>query len=174
MIDLKQVKAICETSTERSLILIDEFGKGKLLLLLVITNIFIIIQHFHLFFTVGTNQNDGMALFSGLLSYFANKNVRLLAITHMYEVFRGQLINGNPETHFKFCNMKVLSDISGLCYLFRLAEGLGEEQSFAIECARESGISEEILNRGKASCKWKMKLIFHFSQGYFDGIKGRC
>lgn len=28
MIDLKQVKAICDTSTERSLILIDEFGKG--------------------------------------------------------------------------------------------------------------------------------------------------
>ncbi len=28
MIDLKQVKAICETATERSLILIDEFGKG--------------------------------------------------------------------------------------------------------------------------------------------------
>ena len=29
MIDLKQVKSICETATERSLILIDEFGKGK-------------------------------------------------------------------------------------------------------------------------------------------------
>lgn len=28
MIDLKQVKAICDTFTERSLILIDEFGKG--------------------------------------------------------------------------------------------------------------------------------------------------
>lgn len=29
MIDLKQVKAICETATKKSLILIDEFGKGK-------------------------------------------------------------------------------------------------------------------------------------------------
>ncbi len=28
MIDLKQVKSICDTFTERSLILIDEFGKG--------------------------------------------------------------------------------------------------------------------------------------------------
>ena len=30
MIDLRQVKAICDTITDRSLILIDEFGKGKL------------------------------------------------------------------------------------------------------------------------------------------------
>ena len=89
-----------------------------------------------------------MALFSGLLSFFAEKNVRLLAITHMYEVFRRQLIIDGPENRFKFCHMKVLPDKSGLCYLYRLEEGLGEEQSFAIECARESGISEDILNRG--------------------------
>lgn len=95
---------------------------------------------------IGTNQNDGMALFSGLLSFFADKNIRLLAITHMYEVFRRQLIT---ENRFKFSHMKVLPDKSGLCYLYRLADGLGEEQSFAIECARESGITEEILNRGK-------------------------
>ena len=94
---------------------------------------------------LGTNQNDGMALFSGLLSLFSSKNVRLLAITHMYEVFR----SSNPETFFKFFHMKVLPDKSGLCYLFRLTEGMGEDQSFAIDCARESGISEQILNRGK-------------------------
>lgn len=29
MIDLKQVKEICETMTDRSLVLIDEFGKGN-------------------------------------------------------------------------------------------------------------------------------------------------
>lgn len=89
-----------------------------------------------------------MALFSGLLSFFADKVIRLLAITHMYEVFRRQLIGSNPEINFKFCHMKVLPDKSGLCYLYRLAGGLGEEKSFAIECARESGIMEEILNRG--------------------------
>lgn len=142
MIDLKQVKAICDTFTERSLILIDEFGKGKkekglLYNRYCITDILTI---------VGTNQNDGMALFSGLLSFFSNKNVRLLAITHMYEVFRKQLVN---QSLFKFCHMKVLPDKAGLCYLYRLTDGLGEEQSFAIDCARESGISELILNRGK-------------------------
>lgn len=146
-IDLKQVKAICDTSTDRSLILIDEFGKGTTVGLIPLN-------------ILGTNQNDGMALFSGLLSFYADKNIRLLAITHMYEVFRRQFINGNPELRFKFCHMKVLPDKSGLCYLYRLAEGLGEEQSFAIECARESGIMEEILNRGTMICiKWFLLIL---------------
>lgn len=89
-----------------------------------------------------------MALFSGLLSYFSRKQVRLLAITHMYEVFRKQLIQ-NSEEHFKFGHMKVFPDKVGLCYLYKMEEALGTEQSFAIDCARESGISEEIINNGK-------------------------
>lgn len=97
---------------------------------------------------VGTNQNDGMALFSGLLSYFSTKNVRLLAITHMYEIFRHQIIRGNDKNLFDFFHMKILPQQAGLCYLYKLTEGMGEEQSYAIECARESGISEEILQRG--------------------------
>ena len=91
-----------------------------------------------------------MALFSGVLSFFSTKRVRLLAITHMYEVFRKQLIN-EAEIHFKFKHMKVLPDKSGsgLCYLYRLEEGLECENSFSIECARESGIQEDILTKGK-------------------------
>ena len=89
-----------------------------------------------------------MALFSGLLSFFSRKPVRLLAITHMYEVFRRQLIP-EADNYFKFGNMKVIPDKNGLCYLYKLVEGLGAEQSFAIECARESAIPENILNKGK-------------------------
>lgn len=137
MIDLKQVKGICETATERSLILIDEFGKGNDYYCQVLL----------LFILPGTSQNDGMALFSGLLNYFARKQTRLLAITHMYEVFRSQLI-AEVENYFKFGHMKVFPDQSSLCYLYRLEQGLGEEQSFAIECARESGIPEHVLNNG--------------------------
>lgn len=139
MIDLKQVKGICENITDRSLILIDEFGKGNILFY----KTRLIILNFHL----GTCQNNGMALFSGLLSYFSNKKVRLLAITHMYEVFRNNLIP-NSTSIFTFAHMKVFPDKSGLCYLYRLEEGLGLEQSFAIDCARESGINEEILVKG--------------------------
>ncbi len=101
-----------------------------------------------------------MALFSGLLSYFSMRPVRLLAITHMYEVFRKQLIQ-NPENYFKFGHMKVFPDKSGLCYLYRMEEGLIAEQSFAIECARESGISEEILLNGN---KMSYSIFFiHFN-----------
>jgi DNA mismatch repair ATPase MutS len=89
-----------------------------------------------------------MALFSGLLSFFSRKPVRLIAITHMYEVFRRQLIP-EAENLFKFSHMKVFPDKNGLCYLYKLTDGLGAEESFAIECARESGIPEEVLNKGK-------------------------
>lgn len=89
-----------------------------------------------------------MALFSGLLNFFAEKSVRLLAITHMYEVFRKQLII-EADNKFKFGHMKVFPDKSGLCYLFKMEEGLGLEDNFAIECARESGIPESILLNGK-------------------------
>lgn len=138
MIDLKQVKGICETANERSLILIDEFGKGKQK---QIINLNILNQ-------LGTSQDDGMALFSGLLTFFARKPVRILAITHMYEVFRRQLIP-EAEKFFKFAHMKVFPDKNRLCYLYKLTDGLGAEESFAIECARESGIPEEVLTKGK-------------------------
>lgn len=71
----------------------------------------------------------------------------MLAITHMYEVFRRQLIS-EAEKFFKFGHMKVFPDKLGLCYLYKLVEGLGAEQCFAIECARESGIPEEVLSKG--------------------------
>lgn len=103
-----------------------------------------------------------MALFSGLISYFATRNVRLLAITHMYEIFRRQLVQGNPENHFNFFTMKVIPQEAGLCYLYKLTEGMSEEQSFAIECARDSGISEEILQRGNKQRK-NNKIILNYS-----------
>lgn len=88
-----------------------------------------------------------MALFSGLLNYFAKRETRLIAITHMYEVFRSQLIE-EVEQYYKFGYMKVFLDQTSLCYLYRLEDGLGEEQSYAIECARESGLPEQVLKEG--------------------------
>ena len=79
----------------------------------------------------------------------------------MYEVFRKQLIV-DTEKYFKFGHMKVFPDKSGLCYLYRMEEGLGSEQSFAIECARESGISEEVLINGTASITSILNHLYYF------------
>lgn len=124
--DLKQVQAICEQASERSLLLIDEFGKG-------------------------TTQNDGMALFAGLLDYFASwaQQPRLIAITHMHEIFKRGLLQ--HADCFQYAHMKVVMDRS-LCYLYRLEFGLSG-QSYAIECARDAGLSESILEQGK----WRKK-----------------
>ncbi len=97
--------------------------------------------------SLGTSQNDGMALFSGLLDFLASKDSppRLVAITHMHEIFkRGLLQNGQL---FKYSHMKVYMD-QHLCYLYRLESGMAE-QSYAIECARQSGLSASVLEKGK-------------------------
>ncbi len=89
-----------------------------------------------------------MGLFSGLLDFFGSKESqpRLIAITHMHEIFkRGLLQTGQL---FKYAHMKVFMD-QHLCYLYRLEPGMAEK-SYAIECARDSGLSEEVLEKGKA------------------------
>lgn len=140
LIDLKQVREICETWTRKSLVLIDEFGKGSSYFVF-----FAMILH-HIF--IGTCEQDGMALFSGLLNYISRdkeRSPRLIAITHMQEMFRNNFI---PQENFKFAHMKIFMERNNLCYLYKLAEGI-EDESYAIECAREAGISEKILLRGK-------------------------
>lgn len=119
---MKQVQAISEQATHRSLLLIDEFGKG-------------------------TSQNDGMALFVGLLDYFAgwNAHPRLIVITHMHEIFQRGLLQ--HADRFQYAHMKVVMD-RHLCYLYRLEAGLAG-QSYAIECARDAGLSISILEQGK-------------------------
>lgn len=91
-----------------------------------------------------------MALFSGLLDYLSRKTVRLIAITHMYEVFRKQLII-EAEKYYQYAHMKVISSQNGgnLCYLFKLQEGIGEGQSFAIDSANEAGLPEQVITKGK-------------------------
>ena len=97
-------------------------------------------------FRLGTSQNDGMALFTGLLDFFGSKKAhpRLIAITHMHEIFKRGLLQYGQV--FKYAHMKVFMD-QRLCYLYRLESGMAE-QSYAIECARESGLSEAVLEKG--------------------------
>ena len=54
--------------------------------------------------------------------------------------------------------MKVITNNTNggsLCYLFKLQDGLGEGQSYAIDCAKESGLPETIINKGKQTNKTK-------------------
>lgn len=138
MTDLRQVKAIVECCSDRSLVLIDEFGKGT--------------RggdegHTNSLAHVGTCQQDGMALFSGLLTHLANLPATplLIAITHMHEIFKKGLVE-SPDA-YAYCQMRVHMDRS-LCYLYRLESGMAGH-SYAMECAREASIENAIIDKGK-------------------------
>lgn len=87
-----------------------------------------------------------MALFTGLLDFFGQQQAypRLIAITHMHEIFKRNLLQSGPL--FKYAHMQIFMD-QQLCYLYRLEPGMAE-QSYAIECAKGAGLAESILSKG--------------------------
>lgn len=152
MIDLNQVSLSLRNCTNRTLILLDEFGKGTL-------------------------STDGAGLFCGVLKHLLDRGPqcpKVLAATHFHEVFTERLLNPQniPVT---FCHMQVIfctregnnfegdsseSIISSqkngiktdsgekITYLFKVAEGLSLN-SHAGKCAILCGLPDRIVERAE-------------------------
>ncbi|KAI6129695.1 muts domain V-domain-containing protein [Pisolithus croceorrhizus] len=157
MIDLSQVSLALRNCTSRSLILLDEFGKG-------------------------TIPTDGAGLFCGVVKHLLNRGAdcpMVLATTHFHEVFRKDLLD--PDTlPVTFLHMQVLFttssgdplDTDGLTssdmlvdsetghrscvsvpgeritYLYRVAPGLSYG-SHAAQCAAMYGLPHRIVARAR-------------------------
>ncbi|KAA1469886.1 hypothetical protein DENSPDRAFT_649174 [Dentipellis sp. KUC8613] len=163
MIDLNQVSLALRNSTSRSLILLDEFGKGTL-------------------------STDGAGLFCGVLKSLLNRGTncpKVLATTHFHDVFRPDMLS--PRTlPITFVHMEVMftmedgevimgdEDIDDyddedstnatergartprrqvlrgekITYLYRVALGLSTH-SHAARCAELYGIPAEIIERAQ-------------------------
>ncbi|KAF7798450.1 hypothetical protein EIP86_009671 [Pleurotus ostreatoroseus] len=159
MIDLNQVSLALRNATARSLILLDEFGKG-------------------------TISSDGAGLFCGLLTHLLARGAscpKVIAATHFHEVFRDDILRPDilPVT---FVHMQVMltsgkgellghsgarseNDVDGdgdidddetagngirpgerITYLYRVGRGLGLN-SHAAMCAEIFGIPRRIVRR---------------------------
>ncbi|KAI6147241.1 muts domain V-domain-containing protein [Pisolithus tinctorius] len=155
MIDLSQVSLALRNCTSRSLILLDEFGKG-------------------------TISTDGAGLFCGVVKHLLNRGTdcpMVLAATHFHEVFRKGLLN--PDTvPITFLHMQVLFTASNgdllstdgltnpdvvvdsethsrasvpgerITYLYRVAPGLSYG-SHATQCAAMYGLPYRIVARAR-------------------------
>ncbi|KAI0061404.1 hypothetical protein BV25DRAFT_1870738 [Artomyces pyxidatus] len=150
MIDLNQVSLALRNSTARSLILLDEFGKG-------------------------TKSTDGAGLFCGVIKHLLDRGVecpKVLATTHFHDVFRSAML----EPHMlpiSFVHMEVMfstssgevvpmSDSSSetgfsqrtlakgeqFTYLYRVANGLSLD-SHAVQCAKIFGIPTHVVERAQ-------------------------
>lgn len=128
--DMKQAALSMRTSTSRSLVLVDEFGKG-------------------------TNGDDGTGLLAALLHHFLSLNQdcpRLLVATHFHEIFEGGYLSHHEG--FRLAHMDVRVDWGAaqtenqVTYLFTLALG-HSTSSFGGRCAALNGVPSAVVERAE-------------------------
>ncbi|KAH7281533.1 hypothetical protein KP509_36G052100 [Ceratopteris richardii] len=130
MIDLHKVAIMLRNCTEKSLCILDEFGKGTLII-------------------------DGIGILCSTLQYFANfqYSPRVFACTHFSEVFDETLLSKNEN--IQFFTMSVLDggytegkESQDVVFLYRLTPGK-VLPSYGLKCAELAGIPQVIINRAK-------------------------
>jgi DNA mismatch repair protein MSH5 len=128
MIDLQQVALSMALATRRSLVVIDEFGKG-------------------------TDAVDGAALACGVLEYFLGLGVhcpKVLGATHFHEIFENGFLPERPELFFGHMEVRVEANAElvedQITYLYNFVPGRSTS-SFGTCCASMNGIDHAIVER---------------------------
>ena len=143
MIDLQQIAIALNSCTRKSLVIIDEFGKG-------------------------TDTCDGAGLAAGTFLHLLNLGdecPKVLAATHFHEIFDCGLFDDNPR--IAFAHMEVHVDrkskreaghhSSEVTYLYQLKEGRSTV-SYGAQCASMNGIPSQVVARAA-------ELAEHMSRG---------
>lgn len=127
MIDLQQIALSISLATHRSLVVIDEFGKG-------------------------TNSSDGAGLSCGVLEYFVNlgeHRPKVLAAIHFHEIFTNGFLTERPELKFGRMEVRVDTEASTeeqITYLYQFVPGRSSS-SFGTICAMMNGIDKAVVER---------------------------
>jgi len=127
-IDLRQIGFIVKSGTRRSLILVDEFGKG-------------------------TKLDDGAGLMVAFLDHFLSQEVntpRLLVATHLHAIFEGDYLGGHRNSVLSHMDVRLdlqASTADGqVLYLYKLQPGKSIS-SFGSCCAAINGVESAIVQR---------------------------
>jgi DNA mismatch repair protein MSH5 len=132
MIDMQQIAMALNSCSRRSLVLIDEFGKG-------------------------TDSCDGVGLAASLFRHLLSLGSdapKTLAATHFHEIFQLNVFDGFDN--LGYAHMEVLVDRKkkrnagehsiDVTYLYTLKPGRSD-LSYGTQCAAMNGIAEEIVQR---------------------------
>jgi DNA mismatch repair protein MSH5 len=131
-IDLRQAAFSINHATHRSLVLVDEFGKG-------------------------TNVTDGAGLMTALLYHFlslGDARPKVLVATHFHEIFENNFLS-EEDRDLWFAHMEVrlnpqASDSDEqVTYLFQLLPGRSTS-SYGCRCAAINGVDEAVVERAEA------------------------
>ncbi|CEI65163.1 unnamed protein product [Fusarium venenatum] len=128
--DMKQAALSMKTSSPRSLVLVDEFGKG-------------------------TNGDDGAALLAALLDHYLSLGPncpRLLAATHFHEVFENNYLEHHSSFRIAHMNVRLEREASfvddQVTYLFNLEYG-HNASSYGGRCAALNGVPGPVVDRAE-------------------------
>ena len=126
VIDCKQIRTIVKFSTPRSLLLVDEFGKG-------------------------TNAVDGIALLAAFINSItrdAATRPKAIISTHFSEVFNeeGCLLNPHLISLFRMTVLQESEEI--ITPLFKLKPG-STTKSFGLQCAKWAGVDDAVIARAR-------------------------
>lgn len=124
MVEMSEVAYIMENATDKSLILLDEVGRG-------------------------TSTYDGFSIAYALLEYMlANMKTKTLFSTHYHELTE---LEGSLKG-IKNYKTTVREVGNSIIFMRKLMRG-GANKSFGVEVAALSGINEEIVNKAKEILK---------------------
>lgn len=130
LIDLQQVALSLNLMTPRSLLIVDEFGKG-------------------------TEAVDGAALFGALVEHLTDPSKirpRTLVATHFHEILNTEILRLSSRICLKHMHIlidRTAEEISDqVTYLYQVQDG-PSLSSFGINCAAIGGIPEPVLARAE-------------------------
>ncbi|ORX33699.1 muts domain V-domain-containing protein [Kockovaella imperatae] len=122
MVELSETSDILRTITPRSLVILDELGRG-------------------------TSTYDGVAIAYATLSHIAQVGCNTLFVTH-YPAAAEELASEMPKRisnwHMSFEETKMPDGSKEITFLYQLKSGLAEA-SFGVWCARLAGLSNSVL-----------------------------
>ena len=134
-LDSRRISRCLSLATERSLVLIDEYGKG-------------------------TDSTGGPSLYGAIIKSFSQMKrcPRVIGTTHFHELFKEDILTSKiPGVHFYMTEILLDNEINssidnqpadnlGITFLYRIRDGICTD-SFGIYCAKICGIKPEIVQR---------------------------
>lgn len=120
MVEMTETANILNNATEKSLIILDEIGRG-------------------------TSTYDGLALAWAATEFLATKiKARTLFATHYHELTELEELFDNVKN----CNVAVREWMDEVIFLHKILPG-GTDKSYGIHVAKLAGVPDEILNRSR-------------------------
>lgn len=137
-IDLQNMSRCMTMCTPRSLMLVDEFGKG-------------------------TDAVGGPSLFGAIIESLAQAEFtpRTIMTTHFHELFKDSVLQGTgrvKHSHMDVIFAKEQNSAEKITYLFKLQDGLATD-SFGINCAEVCGIPSHIIARAREISMMPYKIL---------------